>query len=119
VSNKLTVLPHITPKINIVSLNRDTSANGLTSGSPYAPDFAFQNKFYNYNWFAAWFIFGTRLRYKFSKKHLFQFGIGGEFLTKYLNRGYVRVNYLGKDHREQVGFRGNNFQMTIGLLRYK
>jgi hypothetical protein len=77
VSNKLTVLPHITPKINIVSLNRDTSANGLISGSPYAPDFAFQYKFYNYHWFTASFIFGTRLTYKFSKKHLFQFGIGG------------------------------------------
>ena len=119
VNNKLAILPHITPKINIVALNRDTTANGLTAGSPYAQDFAFQYKFYNYHWFTPSFIFGTRLRYKFSKKYLFQFGVGGEFVTKYLNRGFVRVNYLGKDNREQVGFRGNNFQMTIGLLRFR
>jgi hypothetical protein len=99
VNKRLVILPHITTKINLVALNRDSTANGLTAGSPYAPDFAFQFKFSNNHWFNPSFILGSRLRYKISKKHLFQFGIGGEFLTKYLNRGYVRVNYLGKDNR--------------------
>lgn len=119
VSSKIGVLPFVGFKFNYVPIYRDSLANQLSIGSSIVPDFIFNDWLYRPNEFNPSFILGAKFRWYASKKYLFQLSLGYEYLTKNLKQGTLRINYLGKDSREQVYYRGNNINIKIGILRYK
>lgn len=115
----LSILPYIGYKFNYVPLYKDSLSNQLSIGSSVVPDFVFNDWLYRPNEFNFSFVIGTKFRWYVSKKHLLQLGIGYEYLTKNLKQGTLRINYLGKDSREQVKYTGNNVNISIGIMRYK
>jgi hypothetical protein len=116
---KIGLMPYFDYKFNYVPLYRDSLANQFNIGSSIVPDFVFNDWLSRPNEFNYSIVLGSKFRYYFSKKYLLQFGLAYEVLTDDLKKGTLRINYLGKDSREQVRYGGNNINITIGLLRYK
>jgi hypothetical protein len=116
---KIGLVPFVNYKFNYVPLYSDSLANQLNIGSSIAPDFLFNTWLTRTNEFNVSFVVGSKLRWYFSKKHLLQLSLGYEYLTNNLKQGTLRINYLGKDSREQVRYNGNNLNITVGVLRYK
>lgn len=118
-SKTLGIVPFLNYKFNYVPLYRDSLANQLSIGSSLVPDFEFNTWLTRPNEFNMSFVVGSKFRWYVSKKYLLQLSIGYEHLTENLKQGTVRINYLGKDSREQVKYRGDNLNITIGILRFK
>ena len=118
-SKKIGIVPFVNYKFNYVPLYRDSLANQLSIGSSLVPDFEFNTWLSRPNEFNVSFVLGTKFRWYISKKHLLQLSLGYEYLTNNLKQGTLRINYLGKDSREQVRYNGNNINITVGVLRYK
>lgn len=118
-NKKIGLMPYFDYKFNYVPLYRDSLANQFNIGSSIVPDFVFNDWLSRPNEFNYSIVLGSKFRYYFSKKYLLQFGLAYEVLTDDLKKGTLRINYLGKDSREQVRYGGNNINITIGLLRYK
>lgn len=118
-SKKLGIIPFLNYKFNYVPLYKDSLANQLSIGSSLVPDFEFNTWLSRPNEFNVSFVLGTKFRWYISKKYLLQLSLGYEYLTNNLKQGTLRINYLGKDSREQVRYNGNNINITVGILRYK
>lgn len=119
ISQKLGIVPFLNYKFNYVPLYKDSLANQLSIGSFIAPDFIFNDWLTRPNEFNMSFAIGSKYRWYVSEKYLLQLSIGYEHLTENLKQGTIRINYLGKDSREQVKYRGDNLNITVGILRFK